>query len=423
MKRSITFAGILKTGFIVICLCILSVVLSKPAQAKTYTITPKTKPCDNAIKFHNYNKNTKQYYMIRSYLMKIEKQKGGTLVIKKGTYNITNTLYVPSNTNIILKKGAVLKKSQKSGPEVPASTSLLQFISSKNSTVYEVYGGHEGDHDISITGSGVIDLNYINTAPKAAIGIIMGHNQNIKIEGITFKNMCFGHLIEMDACKHVSIKNCTFTGFKPSGKFNKEAINLDTPDKDREGFNSMWSKKDKTPNEDVTIENCIFDTLETGLGTHRYTGDVYHTDVKILNNTFRNCQTAIRLMNYKDTVITGNTFIDCNPNERFNYVMFFAGLRGINFSYNTFTGCGRVLEGQTGGVGGVPQNYLMQFWWTFGYNANQDLYDAITSELTEEEAALFLTNTATNCGWMVVQAGRPLPYRVDFTEWYGIMGP
>ena len=89
MKRSITFAGILKTGFIVICLCILSVVLSKPAQAKTYTITPKTKPCDNAIKYHNYNKNTKQYYMIRSYLMKIEKQKGGTLVIKKGTYNIS----------------------------------------------------------------------------------------------------------------------------------------------------------------------------------------------------------------------------------------------------------------------------------------------------------------------------------------------
>ena len=85
-------------------------------------------------------------------------------------------------------------------------------------------------------------MNYAKKGNSAEIGIVMGHNKNVKIDNITFKNMRLGHMIEMDACKNIKITNCTFCGFKPSGYYNKEAINLDTPDKKRDGFNSKWSK-------------------------------------------------------------------------------------------------------------------------------------------------------------------------------------
>ena len=198
-------------------------------HAKTYTVSPKTKPCDNTIHARAYNKKTKNYWTIRSYLRKIERKKGGTLVLKKGTYKITNTLYVPSNTHIILKDGAVLKKTKTTGSKImPAASSMFQFLRNSRSKKKGVVGKYNGEKNITITGEGtsVIDLCSLNMGTKDVIGIIMGHNKNVTIENITFKNMRYGHFIEMDASKNVTIKNCTFTGHKASGKNNKEAINL-----------------------------------------------------------------------------------------------------------------------------------------------------------------------------------------------------
>ena len=64
----------------------------------------------------------------------------------------------------------------------------------------------------------------------------MRHNKNITLDGITFKNMKYGHFIEMDASKNVTVNNCTFTGYKASKRHTSEAINLDTPDKKTKGF-------------------------------------------------------------------------------------------------------------------------------------------------------------------------------------------
>ena len=379
------------------------ILLSKSAYAKTYKVSPKTAPCDSSRKYSNYDKNTKHYYMLKSYLNKIEKEKGGTLIIKKGTYKLPNTLYVASKTKIILKKGAVLKKTTKGGPVTDVSTTVFQFISQKNSEKTGVYGGHEGEHDIRLTGKGTIDLSYIK-ASKTSIAIIMGHNSNILVDGITFKNMGYSHFIEMDACKDVIVKNCTFTGFTPSGYYNKEAVNLDVPDPDRNGFNAQWSKKDKTPNEDITFDGCRFDKLETGVGTHRYTGDVYHMNVKITGCTFNECQTAIRIINYKNLSISENSFTDCTPNDRYPYAMFLAGVHSIIFSNNSFTNCGAADTTKA----------LMQFWWLKGYSANQTRYAAVTSDLTEDEAALFMTNKAVNCGSILVRG--PGESDVDFTR-------
>ncbi len=391
--------------FILYLFCLLSVCFfADTASAKTYVISADSKPCNGMGGSEKYNSHTKGYYLISSYLNKIAAEKGGTLVLKKGTYKISNTLYVAGNTHIILQDGVVLKKETTTGrSDMPAASSMFQFINGDKAKTEGAYGKHNGEKNISITGKGnaEINLGYADMEGKDVIGIIMGHNRNVKLKNITFKNMRYGHMIEMDACRDVTITDCTFTGFKPSGKYNKEAINLDTPDKNRNGFKSVWSKKDGTPNENVTIKSCVFENLEAGIGTHRYTGNRYHKNVVIKDCTFEKVQTAIRVLNWKNAVITKNSFTDCIPNDRYLYSFFIAGAKGIDFSENVFDHCGN------------SGKYLLEFWCNRGYAANQSIYAATTSKITEEEAELFLTNEAWDCGDIHVL---DCPYEVDFTE-------
>ena len=67
---------------------------AEAAKKKTYTIGPNTIP-SSVKKSSAYNKNTKNWLQLQYYLKKLQNG-GGKLVLKKGTYKISNTLYVPS---------------------------------------------------------------------------------------------------------------------------------------------------------------------------------------------------------------------------------------------------------------------------------------------------------------------------------------
>ncbi len=294
------------------------------AKSKVYKITTKTKPCDKSEKYSTYNKYTKHYYVLLSYLKKLEKEGGGTLELAKGSYTISNTLYVPSNVTIKLKNGVKIIKGTKSGTsKFAASKSIFQFCSYTKSSKEGVYKKYKGEKNISIIGEGtaIIDLKY----DEDTVGIMMCHNSNVKITGITFQNMHGGHFIEMDASKDVVVEKCTFKNHKDSGKNNKEAINLDTPDENTNGFHADWSSYDKTANLNVTISNCTFKNLERSIGTHKYSQNKLHTNVQIINNTITNCdQDAIRVMNWKEPIIKGNTITNVGDKK--------AGLRAILMS-------------------------------------------------------------------------------------------
>lgn len=157
----------------------------------------------------------------------------------------------------------------------------------------------------------MIDLQ---TVPYA-IGIVMGHNQNVCISGITFKNLNTGHFIEMDAAKEVAVTNCSFLDSIESPKHNKEAINIDTPDPLTNGFNNIWSAQDKTPDQDVTIDNCTFKNLDCAIGTHsysqvqdangKYIANIYHSGIRITNSKFYNIRNYVfDIINWRNVVIT-----------------------------------------------------------------------------------------------------------------------
>ncbi len=274
-----------------------------------FILSPDSKPYkDNYTTYSTYNKYTKGYYLLRSYLEKLDATKGGVLVLQKGTYTVTNTLCIPSNTTIVLEDGARIVKSDNTNSSLNATASLFQTVSYTNAAKEGVFKGYNGEHDIKILGEGdaQIDLNGIKSH-----GIVACHCNRLTVSGIKFLNMNTYHFIELDASKDVIISNNYFSGSAESTTARKEAINLDTPDTVTNGFHQYWTSYDKTPDLNVYITDNIFYDLECAVGTHKYTYGSPHKNVNFLRNTVIDCSTyAVRCMNWDKPVITDNVFIN-----------------------------------------------------------------------------------------------------------------
>ncbi len=343
----------------------------------TYKISPKSKTASNYERYTTYSKATHCYYLIRSYMEKLAEAGGGTLILKKGTYTLSNTIYVPSNVTIIFNNKVKLKKSMNSGTDqFPASYSFFQLCAPLDSEKTNVYEGYDGVHDVAFIGKGKVTFD--QASKQDVISIMMCHNSNITVKGITFKNMYAGHFLEIDASKNVLIEDCSFTGHKDSPNNNKEAINLDTPDKATGGFHADWSSYDKTPNDLVTIRDCTFKNLERAIGTHKYSQDKLHKNITITDCSIRGCdKDAVRVMNWKDFTIKNNTIDTVNDGtDKVYRAILVSGGYGMDISYNTFKNVSRPVQ--------------IMAW------RNSDAgseYDTIYNDVTDAEMTLMETNT------------------------------
>lgn len=358
-KRKLVFAITAITVFSAMMLT--SNTKAQAAAKKTYTITPKSSPYKGKYKKAKgyYNSTTKQYFAIRSYLELLEKKGGGKLVIKKGTYKIPNVLYIPSNVTIELKDGVTIKKIMKTkAKKMKPSGGIFELLEPSKAKKKGVHGQYNGVHDVKIysTGKAVIDQDYQGKTGQNCIALVMCHNRNVTIEGITFKNMKYGHFIEMDASQNVNVNRCTFTGYKASKRHTSEAINLDTPDKKTRGFTHDWSQYDCTPNQNVQITNCIFSNLEKAIGTHQYSVEKYHTDISISDCMIKNCVSGgIEMMNWQRVSLTNTRFMNIGKNSKGKYtsynrdrkiraILVRGGVSEINIKDCTFQNLPRVMQ-------------------------------------------------------------------------------
>lgn len=289
--------------------------LSQPVKIEVkakFTITSTSKPYGNSyVNNADYNSETKQYYLLKSYMDVLEEVGGGTLTLNGGTFQLSKNIYVPSGTTLVLNKNTVIQQTTKAKNQ---KQGLLILVNRGDMEKGTKYSGYNGVHDVKITGDGT---GVINKRGYLCAAILMGHNKNITIENIKFTNMNeTSHFIEMDASQNVLIQNCEFSGMgSVKSNSEKEAINLDTPDTLTGGFSGTFSKMDKTPNQNVTIKNCSFKNLPTAIGTHMYSDEsthttkYMHTNIKILNNTISGCKAyGIRVLNWNGVTISGNTF-------------------------------------------------------------------------------------------------------------------
>lgn len=263
-------------------------VMAAKKENKVYTISKKSKLID--VGSHLYstygsdyvNKYTRDWYLFRSYLEKLEVSGGGKLIVKKGTYNITNTLCIPSNVEIIFEDGVVINKTTDTHTKkFHAGVTLFEFVPAAKYDKKNWSKEYNGVHDSSMIGKGKVTIN--TNSVYQSVAVTMCHNQNITIKGITFENLNECHFIELDASKNVKILNCTFRNAEGYNK-NREAINIDTPDDSTDGFSKTWAKNDQTPNVKVLIKKCKFNNVIVAIGTHRYSdngGIVYHKNITI----------------------------------------------------------------------------------------------------------------------------------------------
>ncbi|CAN5286834.1 hypothetical protein BH09ACT10_BH09ACT10_24310 [soil metagenome] len=310
---------------------------ASPASAtQTFTVSPGTKfgPTGKVIKHKNLNKNTKQYFLIRTYLSYFEKHGGGTLVLRKGTYKVPNTLYVGSNVTIHLNSGArLLKWNKTKGMKV--ASSMFQTIGQSKSKKKGYYGGYNGEKNITFEGDpgSVIDLRYF----KTGMGIVAGHTRNLTIKGITFKRMKYGHYIELSATQHTVITNNRFGKTKKGGV--KEAINIDTPDRSTKGVNYRWTKFDKTPNDDVLISHNVFSHVNRAVGTHKFSKGRYHNNIRIINNKVDTTYIdAFQVLNWKNSVLAYNTISDvANYKKSTDRAFLVGGSSNVEIKCNVMT--------------------------------------------------------------------------------------
>lgn len=324
-------------------------------KKERYTFNEETKSLNPAYELRpSYTPATKEYYVLRSLFEQLEKQGGGTLFIEKGVYTITNTLFIPSNVTIELEDGVILKKALTTDAKtMPLSNSIFQLVPPSHSKKKNSVMAYDGSQNIKIYSNGRATIDLQNK--YFSFGVIMAHTNNVTFQNIDFRNMNSGHFIELDASKNVLIDACTFEDSIASENMVKEAINIDTPDLATKGFSSEWSSFDRTPVDNVIIQDSTFKNLDRAIGTHKYSGEgiingkTYdskpHKGIVIQNNLFIDIRNdAIRAMNWDHPIISRNDFKNIAVGQKGKRGILSSGSYEPRYEYNTFENVSRPMQ-------------------------------------------------------------------------------
>lgn len=225
-----------------------------------------------------------------------------TVRIPAGTYKISKTLKIYSNTKLVVDENATILRSFHSG-------ALIRNAAEG--------GGYGGDHNILIDG-GIWDGNTSEyNAVTTFSNIRIGHANNVVLRNMTVLNNKNGHHMEIGGVQGLTVEGCYFSGYM--GSLLKEAIQLDVMNSAElfTGFEPF----DDTPCDNVIIQNCTFRSLPRAIGSHSAVVGKYYTNVTIRNNTFSDISNiCMVLYNYRDCTVTGNTITDSGAGITFNYM-------------------------------------------------------------------------------------------------------
>lgn len=276
----------------------------KVSTKSKFTISPTSKPFnDNYVKSSGYVSETKQYFLLRSYLERLEDIGGGTLTLKAGTYDIPRSLFVPSNVNIVLNDGVVINKTSKVGKSgLSVNGKLFIFVRTKDQNKKNATEKYAGVHDVSIKALG---SNSINVKAKDTTIFTMAHNNNISFEGLNINiSSDKGRAINMFGCSNVQITNCKFKG---NSKDSRGAV-IDIP-ASKADQTLVWAKCDDTVCKNITFTNSKFDKLENAIYSQRFMKDKYHDKIIANKCKFTNIKDdAIIVINWKNPQIKSCEF-------------------------------------------------------------------------------------------------------------------
>lgn len=215
------------------------------------------------------------------------------ITFKAGTYNITKMMTVPSHTKVTCEPGVVFKRS--------CRYQMLEMEASEDVT------GYNGTCDVTWTGG----TFKADTIAEDAIVIVLYHCKDITLQGIVVDGCRGYHSIECNSSCDVTIRDCIFKNqsYIPGASY-REAIQIDFAY--QLGYPYRGSvgaaANDGTHCKNITIDNCVFDSVPNGIGTHTvYEKEKYHEGIIITHCKFRNIKSnGIQLLSMKDVSIQGN---------------------------------------------------------------------------------------------------------------------
>lgn len=173
-----------------------------------------------------------------------------------------------------------------------------------------VYPGYTGPSNIVLKNATIITGE--NNMLFSHIRI--GHASNVIVENITSKNIPASHALEFAGCKECKAINCLYTEERYGATEDYTLIQVEHTG---EANAPLMQPYDNTVCKNITIENCIFDgengSISACIETHAVnTIPITHTGIRIIGNTFTNCNLdVLEIVNCDDIVIENNIVKDC----------------------------------------------------------------------------------------------------------------
>lgn len=225
-------------------------------------------------------------------------KKRAQVYIPSGTYYITKTLNINSNTYLKCDKNTkIIKKNKKA---------LYMLRTAKNGKNGKK--GYNNVKNVTVDG-GIWDARFLKYNKETGGSLFFFvHSQNLEFTNLTLRNNYGTHLLELGGDKDVRIRGCKFYGFKKSSNNDdKEAIQLDVCHNYKILPDGM--PYDDTPCMNVTIEENEIYGYPRAIGSHSLVKGIYPSDITIANNNIHDIsQNAIYAYSYKNLKVTGNTF-------------------------------------------------------------------------------------------------------------------
>lgn len=219
---------------------------------------------------------------------------GGTVLLESGTYEVSDILYIPSNTTIEGVGDVVLKC---------AGTQRCMLTNKYDLSI----GGYDMSKNITIKNV-TFDGDYDNKTHLMTL-VAFQHTTNLIIENCTFRNCYTWHMLELNSTYNGIVRGCKFEKYGKSGSGYSEMLQIDFP------YSGTWVDSncvfDETPCTHILVENCIFDNegieCGRGVGNHSQSSTGCSSDITIRNCYFANLDDGIKFVCAKDLTIEGNT--------------------------------------------------------------------------------------------------------------------
>lgn len=218
-----------------------------------------------------------------------------TVYVPEGTYLVSATLTIGSNTKLRLSDKATIKRN--------SSTDVMLLNKSNGTT--PLYGQAR---NIIVQG-GRWDAN-ASAYPGTNCTIIgFGHCEDIVVRDTRLTNLSGAwHMLEFNGVRNGKAINVEFDNFIGATDAT-EMLQLDLMK--GSGTYRWFGPYDNTPCVDIEITGCYFhDSAACGIGSHSSTDTYPQANILIHGNQFRNLGPGIKVQDWTSVTITNNMMVE-----------------------------------------------------------------------------------------------------------------